>query len=214
MNPKDIAMAAYWVPKILKEGLEPSKKFVETQPTLSYEESLLFNRLREGGPCVICGSKGVHAVNVCLCQFVKKERSGSLFWKEDTYYYIRKSAAAPLCAKHYHEAKVSETKGCVGCLIMLLVPALFSYLMLLLKQRGHFSIFDDDVLTVIMWFVIGFVGVFILLASLGFGEDKGATFKSIWECGPLQRLLALRWVRCDNDVGEKQLNEAMQKGGV
>ena len=87
-----------------------------------------------------------------------------------------------------------------------------------IKFNGHLytlrSIFDDDVLTVIMWFVIGFVGVFILLASLGFGEDKGATFKSIWECGPLQRLLALRWVRCDNDVGEKQLNEAMQKGGV
>ncbi len=97
MNPKDIAMAAYWGPKILKEGLEPSKKFAETQPVLSYEESLLFNQLCEGGPCVICGSKGVHAVNVCLCQFVNKERSGSLFWKEERTITLR-NQQRPRCA--------------------------------------------------------------------------------------------------------------------
>ena len=214
IEPKDIAGAAYWGPKILKEVLAPSKQYVETQPVLTHEEAYLFDQLREGGPCVICGSRGANTVKVCLCKFVKRANSGALFWKKDTHYYIRKSVAAPLCAKHYHEAKVSETMGCVVPLVVVLEAWLFSMLMLLFKKLGYCVIFDNDDGTVALWFFVGLVVFYIPFRALGVLSKDRLKFDSVWKYGPLQRLLELWWVKCDKEVGAEQLDEAEQKGGA
>ena len=208
MDPRDIAMGV----KLLQEAWQPSNQYAETQSMLTDEETRLLNQLRAGEPCVICGTKGVHVVEACICKFVKKERAGALFWKKNTHYFDRRSVAAPLCPKHYSEAKRSEIVKRMRWavpLICVLAAATFSCLMLLLKQNGYSIIpVDDDGATVGVWFWVGIVGFAILFKVLRLRGDKGINFESVWKCGPLKRLKELQWIKCD-----EQLIEAKMRGG-
>jgi len=228
MNPKDILDVVSVCYDIGKGAIEspPENQYAEIQAVLTREETRLLNQLREGGPCVICGRKGAHVTEeVQICKFIKVVKSGSLFWKKNTHYFVRRSLVAPLCSRHYQEAeaqeKVENKLGCATVIFSVVGAALTSYLMLQLKRQGCCVIPVNDALTVILWFVVGLILSFVVGVLLGvviqgifFHELDGyAKFESIWECGPLKRLLELNWIKCDNDVGEKQLEESMAKTG-
>lgn len=232
MNPKDILDVVDVVSKgidILKEAKKfpPENQYVEIQAVLTSEETRLLNQLREGGPCVICGCKGSHVTEeVQICKFVNEVKSGILFWKKNTHGFVRRSLVAPLCSRHYQEAeareKVENKLGCATVIFSLVGAALTSYLMLQLKRQGHCVMPVNDVLTVIFWFVVGFILSFVAGAVLFGGVIQGiffreldgyAKFESIWKCGPLKWLLELNWIKCGKDVGEKQLKELMAKAG-
>lgn len=202
MDPKDIAMGARWGIKLLQEAWQPGNQYAETQSILTDEEMRLLNQLRAGTPCVICGAKGTHAVEASICKFVTKVRTGALFWKKDTYYFDRRSVAAPLCSKHYFNAKcsriVSKTMRCVGYLICILLAAMFSGLMLFLKQQGYCNCImpDDDTETVIVWFGLGWFGFTILYVTLLDSlHVKHVNSESVWKYGPLRRLVELQWIK-------------------
>ena len=205
MDPRDIAGAVIWGPKILKEvlddALKPGNRYAETRSTLTDEEWRLLNQLRDGGPCVICGRKGTHVVGACIRKFVKVERSGTLFWKKDTHYFDRRSVVAPLCSEHYRKAKCSHIFSKIMRwtvpLICFLSAVGFSYSMLLLKQCGYSIIPVDEDATLALWFWIGLVGFVILYKVLRSRVDKGITFESVWEYGPLKRLMELQWIKGD-----------------
>ena len=97
------------------------------------------------------------------------------------FYYDERSMVAPLCSKHYREAKNSSIKCFAVYLFWFLASTIFSGSMLWLKQRGycHCIMPDGDFETVILWFVIGFVGFAFLIASLGFWGDKRINFKNL-----------------------------------
>ena len=218
MDPKtvcDIVSAGF---DILGAATKPGNRFAEIQTALSREETRLLNQLREGGPCAICGRKGTHvAEEVYVCKFVNEVKSGSLFWKKNTHFFVRRSVVAPLCSRHYQEAKTEEKVGCMFAFGALLAALLFSCLsvMLMFEKPG------DNLVLAILCFVVGVIpwffawGIFFaLIKGIFLRELEGyATFASIWECGPLARLLELNWIKCGEEVGEKQLKESMEKAG-
>jgi len=224
MDPKIVVDVLSAGADVLTAAAKPKIQYAEIQVVLTREETQLLNQLREGGPCVICGRKGAHVTEeVQICKFVNEVRSGSLFWKKNTHFFVRRSVVAPLCSRHYQEAKTEEKVGCMFVLAALLATVLFSCLsmMLMYKQVGP----GGDPVAVILWFVVGFVlwfvawfvvfAVLFVLIRLIFLRklDGYAKFESIWECGPLKRLLELNWIKCGDNVGEKQLNESMAKTG-
>ncbi len=179
----------------LQKKLQPDYQSVETQAKLNNEEASLLNQLRQGGPCVICGSKGTHVALAHLRKDIKTVKSGFLFRKKIVSFYDKRTVAAPLCSKHYLEAKNSPIKCFAVYLIWILATTIFSGSMLWLKQRGYCNCImpDGDVETVILWFVIGFVGFAFLIATLGFWSDKRINFKTLVNFGPLKRLRELDW---------------------
>lgn len=212
MDIRIIPMAARLGVEAIKTALEPGTRYAhQMQAPLTDEESRLFNQLRLGSPCVICGREGTHAVDVWMFKFLRKERSGELFWKKDTHYYVKVSAVAPLCSWHYRLAKVSEMMCCVFSLIGVIAAAALAYSMFLLKQKGHCILPVGDVATLIWWFIIGCV---VFFGIMGFLLDKCVTFESVWKYGPLKRLVELRWFKCEKEDSEFQLNEARQKCGL
>lgn len=196
-----VAGGLYWGMKYLEAKFSPKERSVDKRSPLTDEESRLFNQLREGGPCIICGGKGDHVVRTRICKFGWEEQSGALFWKTDTKFFDIRSVAAPLCSKHYQEAKdrekLNEKLGCTTMIFSVLGAALISYLMLQLKRQGYCIIPVDDVLTVILWLVIGLVACFIF-ACLVFGcftSDFWGVKQVVWQCGPLKRLCELNWLK-------------------
>ena len=211
MDPRIIPMTARLGVEAVKMALEPGTRYTQVQAVLTDEESQLFNQLRLGAPCVICGREGTHAVDVWMFKFVGKVRSGDLFWKKDTHYYVKVSAVAPLCSKHYCLAEVSDMMCCVVSLIGVVAAAVFAYSMFLLKQNGHCILPVGDVATLIWWFIIGIVVFFVIMGLL---LNLCVTFESVWKYGPLKRLVELRWFKCEKEDSEFQLNEARRKCGL
>ena len=168
MNPKDILDVVSVCYDIGKAAVEspPENQYVEIQAVLTSEETRLLDQLREGGPCVICGRKGSHVTEkVQICKFVNEVKSGILFWKKNTHGFVRRSLVAPLCSRHYQEAeaweKVENKLGCATVIFSVVGAALTSCLMLQLKRHGHCVMPVNDVLTVILWFVVGFILSFV-----------------------------------------------------
>ena len=203
LDPNVARGAACWALNSLGKKLDPKVKIVDKRSPLTDEESRLLNQLREGGPCVICGGKGDHMVWTRIWKYVGEEQSGALFWKTDTKFFDIRSVVAPLCSKHYQEAKdrekLNEKLGCATMIFSVFGAALISYLMLQLKRQGHCIIPVDDVLTVILWFVIALVACFIFTCFVMgcFSSDLGGVEQCVWQRGPLKRLCKLNWFKSE-----------------
>lgn len=191
---KGLIVLTRGISKGIEEGkrkrLERRPECSEKEDALTTEETQLFNELYEGGPCVICGAKGVHMLDVYLRKDAGCESSRTLYRKS----YVRRDVVAPLCTwHHFWKIKVPDLIREVVLTISLIIIFLGSV---------FFSLsIGDDALTVIIWFIVcfivGYFGLVILLAILGLilnlNWDEAKTFKKVSKRGLLARLCELHW---------------------